>query len=327
MYGCYACNPALEVIPEVVVRRMKRSIILACVLVLAVSVGLVLAGPVRAAFPGHNGPIAFGSYVPSGYQILAVNPDGSGLRQVTPGTARCYEPNISPDGNTIVFVQSTTSGVEICATTTTGADPQVLASGVVDDPSFSSKGRRLVFVRNDQVWVMSADGSQQRRLTRFGGHTRASSPFYSPNGKTIVFVAEVNIGRPSPKNRCAILAMNADGSHLRRLAYTSQPNRTWIPPTSGVSFSPSGRTIIYGAQKYYKTGEVIRKMNADGTNQRNLRGSYGRGWPCFSPDGLQIVCLNRQGQLWVARANGTHWRQLITLSTFATEPYWGPQAR
>jgi len=316
--------------------RTKQSTFVASlfVLALALSTCLVLAAPSRATFPGQDGLIAFSSWTAGGYQISVVGSDGTGLRQVTPGTDVCIEPSISPDGNTIVFVQSTAHGGEICAITTAGADVRVLASGVVDDPSFSPDGSRLVFVRDNQVWVMNADGSQQRKLTRFGGHTRASSPTYSPNGRTIAFVAEVCLGRRSAKNRCKIMAMNTNGSRLRRLAYTSAPYSTWnaalkswTPPTSGVSFSPGGKRIVYGAERYANTGEVIRLMNADGSSQRVLAGSKGYGWPCYSPSGRQIVCLDSHSQISVVSRGGTHWRQLVHVSPFATEPYWGPLAR
>jgi TolB protein len=36
------------------------------------------------------------------------------------------------------------------------------------DPAWSPDGKRLVFIRNDNLWIMSADGSDARRLTNDG---------------------------------------------------------------------------------------------------------------------------------------------------------------
>jgi Tol biopolymer transport system component len=123
--------------------------------------------------------------------------------------------------------------------------------------------------------------------------------------------------------------MNADGTHLRRLAYTDVLG-DW--PTMGVSFSPDGKTIVYGAfpKSAATTGEpIIDIMNADGTGQRLLPRSYGFGWPCHSPDGRQIVCLSDvHHQICVVSADGTHWRQLTHVAEGVYDAAnWGPHVR
>ena len=74
--------------------------------------GLAAAMPVEAAFPGSNGKIAFSSNRAVGNgvvnpggdtEIFAVNPDGSGLEQITQNDFSDNDPAYSPDGAEIVF--------------------------------------------------------------------------------------------------------------------------------------------------------------------------------------------------------------------------------
>jgi Tol biopolymer transport system component len=301
-------------------RNRQSIMIVACALALAA--GVVLAASARATFSGPNGRITFAH----GGEIFVMNPDASGLQQLTSGTADCEAPSISPDGKTIVFVHNTPAGSEIRAMTASGANQRHLATGWCGWPSFSPNGKQVVFTCRGQVWVMNATGSHQRRLTPPRGNTERLFPTYSRDGKTIVFVAQVFVSRSPPRERCEILAMNFDGSHLRRLAYTTGPDYLSDTPTFGFSFSPDGKKIAYSACT--TTSEVLRVMNADGTDQRLLPRSYGFTFPCYSPDGRQILCVNGHSQVSVARADGSRWRQLTHISGgVGWAPNWGPLAR
>jgi TolB protein len=87
---------------------------------------------------------------------------------------------------------------------------------------------------NWEVYVMNADGSGQRRLTR--NAAADASPAWSPDGRKIAFVR--NRGAPCYAPVClsnsGIYVMNADGTGQRRLAR----NAGWV-------WSPDGREIAY----------------------------------------------------------------------------------
>jgi hypothetical protein len=64
-------------------------------------------GPVRpasAAFPGSNGKIAFTRYKQGDHEIFAINPDGSGLSNLTDNNRDDYWPDWSADGTEISFI-------------------------------------------------------------------------------------------------------------------------------------------------------------------------------------------------------------------------------
>ena len=57
----------------------------------------------------------------------------------------------------------------------------------VGDPQWSPDGRRLAFVRDDEIWVIEADGS---RLVKVTGHKAGThAPRWSPDGKRLAFVS------------------------------------------------------------------------------------------------------------------------------------------
>ncbi len=311
-----------------IMRKLIITSVVTIALVFAADIAFV--APAGATFPGQNGLIALSAPVADISQIFVMNPDGSGQQQLTQGTAAATDPSISPDGKTVVFNQRTATSNKICAMTTGGANLRTLAASG-EWPAFSPDGGQVVFVGKKGLWVMNADGSHRRRLTTLGRDTQALLPTYSPNGKMIVFVAHVFVSHPvpSPKDCCQILAVNASGKHLRRLAYTTMPKYMSDWPTCGVSFSPDGKKIVYSAytKKVGAVGEVLRVMDAAGSNQRLLPGSHGCTWPCFSPDGQQILCENSHSQVCVERTNGTQRSQLTHISGgVGWAPNWGPQA-
>jgi len=55
------------------------------------------------------GPLASGG----DSALFVVNPDGTGLRQISPSGARAYNPSWSPDGHLVVFDSEYPGGPEI----------------------------------------------------------------------------------------------------------------------------------------------------------------------------------------------------------------------
>jgi dipeptidyl aminopeptidase/acylaminoacyl peptidase len=57
----------------------------------------------------------------------------------------------------------------------------------VTDPQWSPDGRRIVYVRDDELWVMEADGSRQTRVVAKpgGGHQAR----WSPDGRRLAFIS------------------------------------------------------------------------------------------------------------------------------------------
>jgi Tol biopolymer transport system component len=100
----------------------------------------------------------------------------------------------------------------------TGSTPRQLTSGDFDvhRPAWSPDGRRIAFGtnrdRNGEIYVMNADGTGQRRLTRTPEHEFVLG--WSPDGRKLAF------GRYPAKPRWAFFVMNADGSGARKITWS-----------------------------------------------------------------------------------------------------------
>jgi dipeptidyl aminopeptidase/acylaminoacyl peptidase len=69
-----------------------------------------------------------------------------------------------------------------------GAPVQVTASDkAVSDPQWSPDGRRLAYVRDDEIWVVEADGSRSTRVVAKPGSGRL--PRWSPDGRRLAFLS------------------------------------------------------------------------------------------------------------------------------------------
>jgi Tol biopolymer transport system component len=95
-----------------------------------------------------------------------------------------------------------------------------------------------------EIYVMDADGRNQRRLTRNASPN--TNPSWSPDGKRIIFVSTRH-GNPE------IYTMNADGpQQVRRLTKNPFADRdpTWFDPAFAVApfaVAPTGKKItIWG---------------------------------------------------------------------------------
>jgi TolB protein len=132
----------------------------------------------------------------SNWQVHVMNADGSGKRRLTRDGGQNVAPAWSPDGRKIAFERRL---------------------GRVKYGPCNGCGRALSF----EVYVMNADGTMPRRLTR-----RGAQPLWSPNGRRIGFVSERD-------GNAEIYVMNADGSEQRNLTRTRDRHESRFVWSSG----------------------------------------------------------------------------------------------
>jgi Tol biopolymer transport system component len=156
---------------------------------------------------------------------------------------------------------------------------------------------------NREVYVMNADGTEQRRLTV--DPAQHFSPVWSPDGRRVAFVrGSVEV------ESSGLFVMDVDGSNLRQLTPDAGP--------AGIAWSPDGSAIAFTTVHGHNGGyPEIYLIEADGTNQRRLtspalipteRQYMGVRAPSWSPDGDQIVFvvdeLDSQPALFIMAADG-----------------------
>src|SRR5262249_32411016 len=141
-------------------------------------------------------------------QIYSVEPDGSGLEQLTDDGLN-KDAAYSANGRRIVFERAARRQYDLYTMAADGGDERQLTSTPDRSQtwgSYSPSGRRIVFDRSRRgcasypckpaIYVMRADGSHQRRLTRFGSKRGGFEPEFAPNGGHIAFTRLRRVNRP-----------------------------------------------------------------------------------------------------------------------------------
>jgi Tol biopolymer transport system component len=187
----------------------------------------------------------------------------------------------------------------------------------------TNEGSRVAFTsyRNGSfdLYVVNADGSNQRRLTPTAGD---GSPAWSPDGERIAFES----GRGFDINDVDIYVANADGSNRRRL--TRDPAADGVPV-----WSPDGRKIAFQRWLVRDDGGRISVesdvyvVDADGSEERNLTDDAASFGPKWSPDGRRIAfASSRDGKpgVYVMNADGSGQR-MLRRNVFPVA--WSPDGR
>jgi Tol biopolymer transport system component len=271
-----------------------------------------------AQFGGPPGSIAFYSARDAqiNKQIYVMDPDGSNQVRVTYDTASDLDPDISPDGQQIVFAsnQTETGNNNIFVRDASGTVRNLTNDSATDEwARWSPNGQQIVFDSNRdsgvfEIYIMNADGSSPTELT--SPPMLGRYPSWSPNGQQIIFRRGIDI-----------YTMNADGSGTPvQLTSETAPSFAQMPV-----WSPDGRHITFMS---FRAGYCsVFLMNADGSNQVNLTpknpSDPATSWcsraPAWSDDGQQIYFMSfrpstgGQNEIFVMNANGSNVRQLTTL--------------
>ena len=154
----------------------------------------------------------------------------------------------------------------------------------------------------NEIYIMDADGSNVRRLTKTLGYD--GGPFFSADGKKICW------RRFSENGAIAeIMSMNVDGSDLRQL--TQLKAMSWAP-----YFHPSGEYLIFTTNRHGFKNFELYLVDANGQSEP-VRVTYTAGFdglPVFTPDGNGIAwTTNRGGKSQIQMGDWNHQKALALL--------------
>lgn len=198
------------------------------------------------------------------FDIYTALPDGSDLRRLTTTAGYDAEGTVSPDGRTIVFTSIRDGDLDIYTMNVDGSGLRRLTTtpGYDGGAMFSPNGHMITYrawhpdtpeeladyrdllaaslVRPSrmEIWIMNADGSEQRQITDLGGANFA--PAFHPDGRRIIFSS--NHEDPRSRNFDLYL-IDLDGSALTKV--TTNDDFDSFP-----MFSPDGTTLVFASNRF-----------------------------------------------------------------------------
>jgi tricorn protease len=181
---------------------------------------------------------------------------------------------------------------------------------------------QIVFVSEDDLWLVSSDGGRAERLT--AGVGAVSYPHFSPDGKQLAFV-----GREEGPSE--VFVMPASGGSAQRLTFHSGLCRV-------LGWSSDGAEILYASNAGQFTGrfEVIYAIKTEGGLPRQLPFGMANAIS-YGPQGGVVIGRNinirefshwkryrggRVGHLWCDISENGDFQRLLQLNGNIADPCW-----
>lgn len=270
--------------------------------------------------------------------LYVMRADGAQVRRLPDDSCAQNEPQWSPDGQKVVFRRCGA----IATLNADGSDLRQLthppSGGGDSSPSWSPNGAQIVFSTNRttdptdlnaEIYVMDADGSNQRELI---GPTATPdlndknyAPAWSPDGRDIAF-----INRPSVGNNASIWLVHPDGTGLRQAVggsvFTFAP--AWSPDSKTLAFEGETQDQADGCRNQVLTVEVPPPNStvAERSDAEQLTHAPGCNTdPAWSPDGSSLAFHSTRDngdEIYSMTSDGSGQRRLTSDAVHGFGPSW-----
>ncbi len=203
------------------------------------------------------------------YELYTASPDGKNIKNLTNTPGYDAEATVSPDGKKIIFTSERDGDLELYSMDVNGKNIKRLTNEIGYDGGafFSPDSKQVVYRRSAQetpadiakykdllaqhlvvptvfeIWVMNADGTNKRQVTKLASASFA--PFFTPDGKRIIFCT--NYFDPDKGNRRKqpnfdLVLINVDGTGIEQVTF----NETF---DGFPMFSLDGKKLVFASNR------------------------------------------------------------------------------
>jgi TolB protein len=239
--------------------------------------------------------------------VYVMNADGSGHRKIRRTNVYTRTPTWSPSGDRILIDDNDDGGHTMWVVRPDGSGAvkvfgEVFGSGF---PAWSPDGTQIAYYDElgDWIYVMNADGSAPKRVTR--AHLEGTALVWAP-AKQIVFY----LGRD-------IWVVNPDGSG-GRMAIKGQGEE------GGFEISPDGRTIAFAYLAGPGNFDLSSGRISGGAVRKLTDNEKDDCCPSWSPDGRSLA-FTRAGDIYLINADGSGERNLTESTADESLLGWLPK--
>lgn len=211
--------------------------------------------------------------------------------------------DISPDGKTLLVDMLG----DLYTLPVSGGELKPLAAGMQWDyqARYSPDGKHIAFISDrggsDNIWVMNADGSEPRAVTKEKRYM-FGSPAWSPDGQYIVARRYGTYPTESYLQASELWLFHKDGGTGVQL--TKGRTDTRASRVAGPIFSADGKYIYFSgmAGRFNYNSELgkfqVQRYNRDTAEIDTLTSEYGGGLrPMLTPDGKYLVYASRRDSI------------------------------
>jgi TolB protein len=225
-------------------------------------------------------------------------PDGACRLTDPPAAASDQNPAFAPDGRRLIFTRfengynegPSAIGLLDVASGEVGSLSAAPDSDTVNLPgsSWNADTGRIAFASDrqdtDEIWTMSADGSDLFRVTHHSNPGHFIEPSFSPDGQWLVF--EASADTPESTQQGSIWKVRADGTDLTQLTDGPAAGSDDRQP----NWSPKGDRIVFQRRAPDSDVWTLYTMAPDGGAIRPVTATRSSDTDAsWSPDGRWIV--------------------------------------